>query len=221
MEWLIGIGRSRLGGSSARKTGSPSEDSHKAAYLSDNYLNGQLISKVSKEELQDSVPVPAGVDSNEWLATHTLSFFNHLNLLYSSLSEYCTPSVCSTVSTGAPMSFTWIDEKGKKMRLSAPQYIELVIVHVQKYVTDENVFPTKYDMTFPNNFQTVVKKIFRLLFHVLVHIFQSHYVHCVELNEILLLNTLFIHFMYFQTEHGLLEAKEVTPLQDLVESLCL
>ena len=40
--------------------------------------------------------------------------------------------------------FTWVDDKGKKQRMSAPQYIELVILSVEKFVTDEASFPTKF-----------------------------------------------------------------------------
>lgn len=43
-------------------------------------------------------------------------------------------------------SFTWVDDKGKKIRMSAHQYVEIVIVSVQKLVTDEAMFPTKYGM---------------------------------------------------------------------------
>ena len=41
-------------------------------------------------------------------------------------------------------SFTWVDDRGKKIRMSAHQYVELVIVSVEKLVTDDSTFPTKY-----------------------------------------------------------------------------
>jgi len=226
MDWLIGIGRSKLGtssssssSSSTRATVRPNED--QKPYMSDTDNLGNLLNKVTKEHIQETVPVPMGVDLNEWLATNTLSFFTHISLIYDSLNEFCTPLTCTTVSTGAPMNFTWVDDRGKKVRLSAPQYIELVIIQIEKYVTDELVFPTKYDMFFPTNFLTVIKKIFRMLFHILVHMYQSHYEHLTDLQELKILNTVFIHFMYFQTEHNLLESKEVHPLEDLIKSLCL
>ena len=225
MEWLIGIGRSKLGNSSNSGTGKSRthhhNDEHLKAYMNDKTNLGHVLHNLSKEQLHDIVPVPTGVDLNEWLATNTLSFFNHISLIYDTLDEYCTALNCTTVSTGAVMSYTWVDDKGKKMRLSAPQYIEIVILNIQKYITDENVFPTKYDMTFPSNFVTIIKKIFRFLFHIISHIYQSHYEHISTLQELTVLNTLFIHFMYFQSEHNLLESKEVQPLEDLIKSLCL
>lgn len=221
MEWLIGIGRSKLGGAGSSHSRNPRHEENQKAYMIDKTNLGNLLSKITKDELQETVPVPTGVDINEWLATNTLSFYNHISLIYDSLHEVCTSHTCVTVSTGAPMNFTWVDDRGKKVRLSAPQYIELVIIQIEKYITDESVFPTKYDMTFPTNLQTIVKKIFRLMFHIIVHIYQSHYEHIAEMKQLSALNTLFIHFMYFQTEHGLLESKELQPLEDLIKSLCL
>ncbi|XP_066921666.1 MOB kinase activator 2-like [Clytia hemisphaerica] len=214
MEWLIGItGRNKVPSSSAGNTPRRVDDIQKP------YVNDKtLLSKISKDELKETVQLPTGVDPNEWLATNTLSFFNHISLMQESLHEFCTSQTCSNMSSGAPN--IWHD-KGKKVRLSAPEYIDLVITHVQKYVTDETVFPTKYDMTFPTNFLSVIKKVFKLLFHVLVHIYQSHYNDMDALQQSNLLNTVFIHFMYFQTEHSILEPKDISSFDDLIKSLCL
>jgi len=223
MEWLIGIGRSKLGtsNSSSRTHRSQNEVEHQKAYMTDVNNIGQVLDNMTREDLQQTVPAPTGVDLNEWLATNTLSFFNHISLIYDSLEHYCTPQTCTTVSTGVSMSYTWIDDKGKKMRLSAPQYIELVVIHIQKIITDEMIFPTKYDMTFPPNFITIIKKIFRFLFHIIVHLYQSHYEHISNTEQLKLLNTLFIHFLYFQTHYSLLDSKETQPLEDLIKTLAL
>lgn len=247
MDWLIGIGRSRLGtggsssssSNSANNTGNrnaPSSSSSSVrtietppqikSYMTDTENLSHLVDNITKDNIQETVPAPVGVDINEWLATNTLSFFTHISLIYDSLNEFCTPTTCACANVsavGTPMNFTWVDDRGKKVRLSAPQYIELVIVQIEKYVTDETIFPTKYDMLFPTNFLTIVRKIFRMLFHILIHIYQSHYEHITELEHLSILNTVFIHFMYFQIEHNLLETKEVQncPLEELIKNLCL
>ena len=65
--------RSRLGTANSKK---PSNEELKnkeekgKAYLLEKYTE-QLLDKVSKEELRETVPVPAGVDTNEWLATNS------------------------------------------------------------------------------------------------------------------------------------------------------
>ena len=38
----------------------------------------------------------------------------------------------------------WIDDKGRKVKVSATQYIEYVMTFTQKTICDESVFPTKY-----------------------------------------------------------------------------
>ena len=69
----------------------------------------------------------------------------------------------------------WLDDKGKKSKLSAPQYVDYVMTYVQKVVNDESVFPTKHGNEFPANFESVLKKVQKLLFHVVAHIYHSHF----------------------------------------------
>ena len=40
--------------------------------------------------------------------------------------------------------YLWVDEKGKKCKCAAPQYVEYVMTFTQKTIHDETVFPTKY-----------------------------------------------------------------------------
>lgn len=41
-------------------------------------------------------------------------------------------------------TYLWFDEKGKKTRVAAPQYIDYVMTFIQKTISDETIFPTKY-----------------------------------------------------------------------------
>ena len=40
--------------------------------------------------------------------------------------------------------YYWYDERGKKTKCTAPQYVDFVMSLVQKLVTDDDIFPTKY-----------------------------------------------------------------------------
>ena len=40
--------------------------------------------------------------------------------------------------------YFWNDEKGKKYKESAPQYVDYVTLYIQKTISDESVFPTKF-----------------------------------------------------------------------------
>jgi len=41
-------------------------------------------------------------------------------------------------------TYAWLDEKGKKTKVAAPQYIDYVMTFTQKTLSDESIFPTKY-----------------------------------------------------------------------------
>ena len=104
-----------------------------------------------------------------------IGFFEHINLLYGTVSEFCNLSSCPEMTGPGPRLYMWLDDKGKKSKLSAPQYVDYVMTYVQKVVNDETVFPTKHGNEFPANFETVLKKVQKLLFHVVAHIYHSHF----------------------------------------------
>lgn len=47
-----------------------------------------------KGNLRAAVQLPPGEDRNEWLAVNTVDFFNQINLLYGSITEFCTDATC-------------------------------------------------------------------------------------------------------------------------------
>ncbi|XP_015279114.1 PREDICTED: MOB kinase activator 2, partial [Gekko japonicus] len=116
--------------------------------------------------------------------------------------------------------YYWYDERGKKIKCTAPQYVDFVMSSVQKLVTDEDVFPTKYGKEFPNSFESLVKKICKYLFHVLAHIYSSHFKETLVLELHGHLNTLYTHFILFIREFNLVDPKETTIMDDLTEVLC-
>ena len=40
-------------------------------------------------------------------------------------------------------SYLWVDERNKKVKYSAPQYIDLSMMFIQKTLSDETIFPTR------------------------------------------------------------------------------
>ncbi|XP_035215460.1 MOB kinase activator-like 2 isoform X2 [Stegodyphus dumicola] len=49
---------------------------------------------ISESKLREVIDLPPGLDYNEWLASHTIAFFDHTNLVYGTISEFCTMSGC-------------------------------------------------------------------------------------------------------------------------------
>lgn len=184
-------------------------------YLEENCIRQRVIDA----DFDKLVELPPSLDNNEWLATHTISFFNHVNLMYGVVSEYCTAESCATMVGPDNVQYHWLDEKGKKQKQSAPQYIDHMMSYVQKSVTDEAQFPTKFGQEFPSTFTETVRKIHRYLFHVLAHVYHSHYGLMVQLGLHGHLNTLFTHFMVFSAHFHLIDQKETDVLQDLHKGL--
>ncbi|KAH6914966.1 mps one binder kinase activator-like 1 [Coprinopsis sp. MPI-PUGE-AT-0042] len=147
--------------------------------------------------LRLAVQLPEGEDQNEWLAVHTVDFFNHLNMLYGTVTEFCTPQECPVMSAGPRYEYLW--EDGAKYRrpakLPAPEYVDALMNWAQGLLDDESVFPNKIGaicslpvasrqvlsgsrdtgVPFPRNFRDTVRTIVRRLFRVYAHIYSNHF----------------------------------------------
>lgn len=180
-----------------------------------------LERKIPETELLSITEVPEGLDVNEWLALHTIGFFEHVNLIYGTVSEFCTLSSCPDMVGPGPRQYMWMDDKGKKSRLSSPQYVDYVMTFVQKTANDEAIFPTKHGHDFPPNFDQIIRKIHRLLFHVIAHIYHAHFREVVLLGLHAHLNSLFAHLIEFNIHYHTIDDKETEVLQDLIHALRL
>eukprot|EP01134_Creolimax_fragrantissima_P002249 CFRG2249T1 len=179
-----------------------------------------LAIKLVDYDWKTMVSCPLHVPTNEWIAANVGPFFHNICVLYAPLTDYCTVSQCPTMSAGAKCEYIWFDDRGKKVKgLAAPNYIEYTMSYIQTVIEDENIFPTRLDMTLSRDFLLVCKKIFRLLFHVLSHIYHTHYSVLLELGLNGHLNTIFAHFATFVHAHRLLEHKECLSMEPLIKEL--
>jgi len=171
--------------------------------------------------LKQAVKLPEGEDLNEWLAVNTVDFFNQINMLYGTISEFCTPRDCPVMSAGPKYEYHWADgtQVKKAIKVSAPEYVDYLMTWVQGQLDDETIFPSKIGVPFPKSFQTIVKNIFKRLFRVYAHIYHSHFQKIASLGEEAHLNTSFKHFIYFVQEFDLIEKKELAPLDELIKTL--
>eukprot|EP00042_Codosiga_hollandica_P042544 m.392506 g.392506 ORF g.392506 m.392506 type:complete len:209 (+) comp56351_c0_seq4:225-851(+) len=149
--------------------------------------------------LRLAVMLPAGEDINEWVAVNTVDFFNQINMLYGTITEFCTPADCPMMSAGPKYEYHWADGATikKPIKCSAPEYIDYLMTWVQAQLDDETLFPSKIGVPFPKNFITIAKTILKRLFRVYAHIYHSHFNRVVALNEEAHLNTSFKHFTFF------------------------
>jgi len=171
--------------------------------------------------LKLAVTLPEGEDLNEWLAVNTVDFFNQINMLYGTITEFCTNTECPVMSAGAKYEYHWADgdQIKKAIRCSAPEYVDYLMTWVQKQLDDESIFPSKVGVPFPKTFRDLVGNIFKRLFRVYAHIYHSHFQKIVSLGEEAHLNTSLKHFIYFVQEFSLINKRELQPLAELIESL--
>uniref|UniRef100_A0A673JWU8 MOB kinase activator 2b n=1 Tax=Sinocyclocheilus rhinocerous TaxID=307959 RepID=A0A673JWU8_9TELE len=139
-------------------------------------------------DLKELVVLPREIDLNEWLACSTTTFFNLINLQYSTISEFCTGDTCPAMT--------------KPIRC-----VDVLVL-------------TSHQQKASNYQHSLVKKICRYLFHVLAHIYWSHYKETVAMDLHGHINTLYTHFVVFIREFNLMDPKETSIMDDLTEALC-
>jgi MOB kinase activator 1 len=162
-------------------------------------LRKHIDATLGSGNLREAVRLPPGEDLFEWLAVNTVDFFNQVNLLFGTLTEFCTPENCPTMSAGPKYEYRWADgvQIKKPLEVSAPKYVEYLMDWIEGQLDDESIFPQKLGAPFPVNFRDVVKTIFKRLFRVYAHIYHSHFQKIVSLKEEAHLNTCFKHFILF------------------------
>ena len=152
-------------------------------------------------------------------STKTISLFNFIissNYIFLSISMFM-----SIYPYLYPYPCPFRDNNKKVMKTT--EYIDSALLEIQNYVTDETFLPTRYDVTFPKHFFRTVRKIFHMMFHILMHMYQYH-VDDMETTDADLLcaaNTLLLHFTCFQLQYHLIESICIDTLEELTKRLGL
>ena len=171
--------------------------------------------------LQLAVALPDGEDLNEWIAVNTVDFFNQINMLYGTVSEYCNQTKCPVMSAGPKYEYHWADGVTikKPIKCAAPRYIDYLMTWVQDQLNNEDIFPSAVGVPFSKSFLPIAKTILKRLFRVYGHIYHQHFSDVMQLGEEAHLNTSFKHFIYFIQEFSLIDKRELAPLQELIDKL--
>ncbi|EPY84548.1 hypothetical protein CB1_000469002 [Camelus ferus] len=80
--------------SKAKPNGKKPAAEEKKVYLEPEYTK----SRITDFGFKELVVLPREIDLNEWLASNTTTFFHHVNLQYSTISEFCTGEACQTMA---------------------------------------------------------------------------------------------------------------------------
>ena len=72
-----------------------------------------------------------------------VDFFNRINLIYGTVSDYCTEESCPTMSGGPRFEYLWADgvKYKKPTPLPAPRYVNLLMDWVESQINNETLFP--------------------------------------------------------------------------------
>lgn len=177
----------------------------------------------SGSALAQAVKLPPGEDANEWLAVHIVDFYNQINMLYGTVTEFCSPQSCPRMTATLEYEYLWQDplhRHGKQPQsMSAPGYVEALMEWVQGFLDDETVFPVKMGVPFPKQFPLLAKTILKRLFRVYAHLYCHHFDELCELGLQTHLNTSLKHFVLFCAEFRLLDRKDYGPLDELVDRM--
>lgn len=184
-----------------------------------------LKASLGAGDLREAVKLPDGYEPNEWIHVNVVDLFNQVNLIYGSMCTACTAQTCPVMCASSKYEYLWpgseTDRQKSAMRVSAPEYIELLMDWVDKQLSDEVIFPSTPGTGFPENFRNVVKTIMRRLFRVYAHIYHAHLDEIVACGAEAHLSTCFRHFMYFSAEFNMLPQKELDPLREVLAALPL
>ncbi len=96
-----------------------------------------------------------------------VDFYNHINLLYGSITEFCSPQSCPEMKatdeyaspgietspwclTVSRFEYLWQDNDNFKRptKMPAPTYIEHLMAWVQSNVDNETIFPSRIGQFF-------------------------------------------------------------------------
>ncbi|KAH8410661.1 hypothetical protein KR009_011105 [Drosophila setifemur] len=172
--------------------------------------------------LRQVVRLPHGENLNDWLAVHVVDFFNRINLIYGTVSEFCNEITCPTMSGGSRYEYLWADGElyKKPTALSAQKYIEHLMDWIETQINNESVFPVSTDVPFPKNFSAISRKILTRLFRVFVHVYIHHFDRLVSIGAEAHVNACYKHFYYFVQEFDMISGKELEPLQEMTSRIC-
>lgn len=170
-----------------------------------------------------------------------VDFYNQINLLYGSITEFCSPQSCPEMKATDEYArrllhlklyrtngmkrfeYLWQDNEAfkKPTKMSAPEYIEHLMAWIQANVDNEANFPSRIGVPFPKSFASLIRNMFKRLYRVYAHIYCHHYPVIIELGLEPHLNTSFKHYVLFIDEHGLASGSKDFwgPLGDLVDSM--
>lgn len=186
-------------------------------------LRAHAESSLGTGALAKAIKLPPGEDINEWLAVAIVDIYNHTNMLYGSITNFCSPQTCPRMIATSEYEYRWQDPLHRNgqppLPLSAPAYVETLMNWVQTFLDDESIFPTKMGVPFPKQFIALCRTILRRLIRIHAHLFCHHGDALTALGIQIHLATSLKHAALIGKEFQLLNESDFGPLSEIVNNL--
>ncbi|KAJ2031871.1 Mitotic exit network component [Coemansia sp. RSA 2671] len=179
-------------------------------------------STLGKSSLHEAVLLPEGESLDEWVACHIVDFYNHINMLFMSISHHCTDETCPKMCAGESYSYLWRDGVNYRepTNLPANVYVKLLMKWVDSQLDDTRLFPVDLGHPFPPNFRAeVASQILRRMLRVYAHLYWHHYPQICQVGLATMLNTSFTHFTLFVTKYKMVSDTELQVVKDVIKIL--
>ncbi|CAH8580152.1 unnamed protein product [Schistosoma turkestanicum] len=211
-------------------------------YMKNIYVSQQLpiFLDSSYPEFCDVVePFPA-MDTNEWLAAHTIALFDNISTIYDAIYELCNcrslwesledSGIRNIVSSllieisNSSLGVQGEDDRGKKNknlimgsisqygRISARQAIDGALSSCHDLIQCPRLFPIRNGEPFPPDLPQYVSVICKNILVCIVHLYVAHFDNLDQLELIPHMNTLARHFFAFSKRFSLVDDKQLDAL---------
>nr|CCA14045.1 conserved hypothetical protein [Albugo laibachii Nc14] len=184
-------------------------------------------SMINSIDVIECVQLPEGYTLEEWVSVHVPDFYNDVNLLYGTISEFCTTQKCPKMSAGPCYTYLWAEPRDNSggvrgpTSLPASEYVSRLLAWVRYEVSNAAVFPEngRFDEIAQNkSFMDLCRTIMKRLFRVYAHLYHSHIENFVALCAETHLNFCFKRFLFFVKLFQLVEEKELHALRRLIDT---
>ncbi|XGW32745.1 hypothetical protein V3C99_017348 [Haemonchus contortus] len=219
VDWIIGRSRRRDVKDAKTKRVASASVAQRSSTRKSQSTELCVCDSIEDHVIEKFTALPPGIDPREWLATHTLALFDHVNALCGSLSELCTPATCQYMSYPGTAKAYYIDERGKRHLYSAMQYMDCVMSFCEKASRSEELFPTKYGSQFSGDFESHIRRVIRLLWHCCGHLASKHWDELGQLELRPQCALVMAHLSKLSKTFALLDSKDQQLINNMVQTI--
>jgi len=179
----------------------------------------QAQAPLETSTVREAVKLPPHVDRTTWIAAKMLSVYKDAELVVCLLKgELCTRCSCPAMCAGPYVQYSWSDEANPRpVLLSAPDYMERLIAYAHGIIADPEIFPTDMTPSFPADFEQICSKLLKRIFRIYAHTYLGHFEVIRDNGAEAHLNCCFKHLLFFVKEFDLVEPRDLSPLQALIQ----